>query len=261
MIDFHTHIFPEKIAKATLAFLSDKCKISPYTNGIAAGLSESTQAAGLDISVVLPVVTNPSQFTSINEFAAGLSQENLLSFGGIHPDASNYKEELHILKKYGFKGIKLHPDYQGTFINDIRYEHIIDHACELGLIVSIHSGFDPGYPECIHCPPDLAAQMLDDVQPENIVLAHMGGLKQWDMVEDLLVGRDVYFDTAVVFGQIADDQFLRICRNHGADKILFATDSPWSGQKKSIDYLKAMNLTEKEKDQIFDGNARKLLTL
>ena len=38
------------------------------------------------------------------------------------------------------KGIKLHPDYQDTYFNDIRYKRIISYATELGLIISVHAG-------------------------------------------------------------------------------------------------------------------------
>ena len=69
MIDFHTHIFPEKIASKTLDFLESRCHTHPYTNGMASGLLASSREAGLEFSVVLPVVTKPSQFDSINRFA------------------------------------------------------------------------------------------------------------------------------------------------------------------------------------------------
>ena len=44
----------------------------------------------------------------------------IISFGGIHPDNEDYKEKLCWIKEQGFKGIKLHPDYQDTYFNDIR---------------------------------------------------------------------------------------------------------------------------------------------
>ena len=139
MIDFHTHIFPEKIVKKTLAILEANCETVPYTDGTAAGLQTSSEEAGIDCSVILPVATKPEQFDSINRFAMQFrGQDRLLSFGGIHPDTENVREKLMFLKDHGFKGIKLHPDYQQTFIDDIRCERIIDVASELGLIVSVH---------------------------------------------------------------------------------------------------------------------------
>lgn len=261
MIDFHTHIFPEKIAKGTLDFLQSRCHTTPYTDGVADGLLASAEEAGLDCSIILPVVTKPSQFASINRFASQFKEGKLLSFGGIHPDSEDYRADLDLLKTQGFKGIKLHPDYQEVFIDDIRYKRIISYATELGLIISVHAGFDPGYPQCTHCTPKRTYDMMREVKPEKLVLAHMGGFRQWDAVEEYLVGENVWFDTAVVFGEIEEEQFLRIVRNHGADRILFATDSPWAGQKDYVEYFKRLPLTDEEKELILHKNAEKLLQM
>ena len=38
MIDFHTHIFPEKIADSTISHLSNVCHMDPFTNGKEEGM-------------------------------------------------------------------------------------------------------------------------------------------------------------------------------------------------------------------------------
>ena len=259
IIDFHTHIFPGKIAKSTLDFLASVCKTEPYTDGTSEGLMASGEAAGVDVSVALPIVTKLSQFASINRFAAGFQEGRILSFGGLHPAEENYKEQLRQIKEMGMKGIKLHPDYQEIRFNDIRCKRVISYASELGLIVSVHAGRDPKCPEDVHCTPQMAAEVIREVEPEKLVLAHMGGNQLWDEVEAYLVGKPVYFDTGVVLDTMTEEQFLRIARNHGADKILFATDSPWAAQTEFIRLLKQMPLTQEEKEQILGGNARRLL--
>lgn len=261
IIDFHTHMFPVKIAKGTLEFLASVCHTEPFTNGTYEGLEASGAGAGVDISVALPIVTKPSQFDSVNKFAAAHQEGRILSFGGIHPDSSDYKGQLLQLKHMGFKGIKLHPDYQEVYFNDIRCKRIVDYASELGMIVSVHAGADPKCPKDIHCTPLMAAELIDEVRPEKLVLAHMGGNDQWDEVEEFLVGKQVYFDTGVVLGRIPDEQFIRIVRMHGSEKILFATDSPWAGQKEFVDYLNHMDITEEEKQQILGENACRLLCI
>lgn len=262
MIDFHTHIFPNKIAKSTLAVLRINCETDPYTDATAAGLRESTIKAGIDCSIILPVATRPGQFASINRFAEQFrGQDRLLSFGGIHPETSDYKGELKYLKEHGFKGIKLHPDYQQEFIDDIKYKRIISYASELGLIVSVHAGYDPGYKELTHCTPDRIVNMVDDVRPDKLVLAHMGGFFMWDEVEKELIGIPAWFDTGVVFGYITDEQFMRILRKQGAGRILFATDSPWGDQTEFVEHLNKLPLTDNEKQMIFHTNAEKLLDM
>lgn len=260
MIDFHTHIFPDKIAEKSIPHLAEVCKTEPFTNGKLDGLLHSTEEAGLSCSIILPVVTAPKQFDSIHRFAMQfLEQENLLSFGGIHPENTDYKEKLRWIKEQGFKGIKLHPDYQGAYFNDIRYKRILAYASELDLIVLTHAGLDPLCPNDIHCTPQMAEEVLDEVRPTKLVLAHMGGNGLFDDVERYLVGRDVYFDTSYVLDKMGKEQFLRMVRNHGADKILFATDSPWGRQKEFVSYFKSLDLSEKEKAMISEENAKKIL--
>ena len=261
MIDFHTHIFPDQIAEKTIPHLASVCKTEPFTNGKYDGLLRSTEEAGLVCSVVLPVVTAPKQFDSIHRFAMQFLEGKLISFGGIHPEHADYKEKLRWIKEQGFKGIKLHPDYQGTYFNDIRYKRIISYASELDLVVLTHAGFDPVCPNDVHCTPQMAAEVINEVQPAKLVLAHMGGNEMHDEVERHLVGRDVYFDTSYVMDKMKTDQFVRIIRNHGADKILFASDSPWAGQKEFVELFEQMPLSQEEKDWIGNGNARKLLRI
>ena len=87
IIDFHTHMLPDKIAKATIDYLADICQMAPYTDGTYAGLKNETDNSGVDLSVALPIVTNPKQFDSINRFASNYQEGNVLSFGSIHPDS------------------------------------------------------------------------------------------------------------------------------------------------------------------------------
>lgn len=260
MIDFHTHIFPNKIAKNTIVVLSTKCEANPHTDATAAGLRESSEKAGIDCSVILPVATRPEQFITLNRFAEQFrGEDRLLSFGGIHPETSDYKGELQYLKKHGFKGIKLHPDYQQTFIDDIKYKRIISYASELGLIVSVHAGFDPGYKELTHCTPERVVHMVDEVRPDKLILAHMGGFFRWDEVEQYLIGIPAWFDTGMVFGYMTDSQFMRIARKQGIHRILFATDSPWGDQTAFVEHVNHLPLTDEEKQMIFHTNAEKLL--
>lgn len=261
VIDMHTHIFPEKIAVKTLALLSERSHEVPSTNGMTDGLTASAKAAGIDISVILPVVTKPSQFESINRFALQFREGPLYSFGGIHPASETYKEQIHQLREMGFLGIKLHPDYQDMYFNDIRMKRVIDYASSQGMIIVTHAGNDPLSPDDIHCTPKMAHEVIREVQPEKLVLAHMGGNALVDEIEEYIIGENVYLDTAYVLRKIPEERMIQMCRNHSCDKILFATDSPWSDQKEDVDHLKSMKFTDAEKEKIFGENAAKLLQI
>lgn len=261
IIDFHTHIFPEKIAASTVDYLAEICNTKPYTKATKESLLSSMNQADITLSVALPVATKASQMDSINRFAAGFQDGPILSFAGIHPDCEDYRKALLAIKQAGFKGIKLHPDYQNVYFNDIRYKRMIDFASELDLIVVVHAGMDPKCPQDIHCTPKMAREVIDEVAPERLVLAHFGGNQMTGEVEEQLIGQPVYLDTAVVLNYLKEEEFIRLARNHGMDRILFATDSPWAGQTEFVEKIRQSALTEKEKEQIFSENARRLLGL
>ena len=262
IIDFHTHIFPEKIAAATVEQLEQKAGLKAATNGTVEGLLSSMEGAGIARSVIVPVVTAPRQFDGVNGFAAEINQrygKQLISFGGIHPDSEDYKGQLKTLKSMGFKGIKLHPDYQGVCFDDIRYKRIVYLASELDLIVLVHAGIDIGLPDPVKCTPAMSLKVLKDTGAKKLVLAHLGGWKMWNEVEELLVGTDAYFDTAFIHSFIEREQFIRIVNTHGSEKILFATDSPWSEQAEAVEWIKNCNFSREVEENILYKNALYLL--
>lgn len=267
IIDFHTHVYPDAIAEKTVSFLLDKISLPDkkvFTNGTIGSLLSSMENSNVDHSVVLPVVTKPSQFDSINRFAQNLaSEKGIISFGGIHPDCENPEEKLTFLKNSGFKGVKLHPDYQDTFIDDEKYVNIISICRQLGLKVIIHAGIDVGLPSPVHCPPGRALKMLQSVGARSydpfIILAHLGGWKMENEVKEKLCGQNVFFDTGYCLDKYERKDLLDIISLHGAERILFATDSPWGGQSEYIRLLDALPISDDKKQMIFSDNARRLL--
>lgn len=273
VIDMHTHTFPDQIAGFALANMEkaivDKrgYEVKIKVAGTLDALSQSMKENRIDLSVVVPVATKPSQSASINRFAQKTNERTgetgVFSFGAIHPDNMNYKEILNDVKAMELKGIKIHPDYQRVEFDDDRYLRIMDYAANLGLIIVTHAGEDIGIPEKIHCTPDRVLNVLKHIQPEKLVLAHMGGWNMWDEVEEKLVGRNVFFDTAFSFEKVPPhlekEQFQRIVRNHGTGKILFATDSPWSDQGAAVLAIKEMGFDGETEKRILGENARRLL--
>ena len=268
IIDFHTHVFPEKIAQKTIDFLAEKAHGTPSTDGTVSGLIQAMQRGNADVCVTLPVMTKASQFDSITKFAMEINEKfkdetarKLISFAGMHPECENIAKKMRYLKDCGFKGIKIHPDYQGTHIESESYYEILKNAKDLDMIVVTHSGVDDGYiGESVMCPPLAVKKVLARLGGFNkFVLGHYGAHKQWYEVLDLLAGEDVYFDTAFTLHEIDEKLFKKILSKHGADKILFATDCPWRDIKDDVAILKSFNLDKEVEDKIFYKNAIKLL--
>lgn len=267
IIDFHTHIFPDKVAAKALPKLSSIIQLAPSMNGTIDGIKASMEDGGVDVSLVLPIVTEPRQFDSILRFAAYINETQsegpgprLISFASIHPEEDGYREQLRQICREGFRGIKLHPNYQNTFFDDIRYMRIIDAASELGLCVLTHAGADPYTPGQDFCSPDMILHVLKEVAPPRLIAAHMGSNENYALSEEKLCGQKLYFDTAYSLVHMPPEQFVRMAHSHGTDRLLFGTDAPWASQKECVNALLNMSgLSEKEKQQILYENAAFLL--
>lgn len=280
IIDFHTHIFPEKIAEKALKALSDSSRAVPYTDGTYAGRKNSMKESGIDYSVNLAVATKANQVEGINNVAIETKEQEynsgVIQFGAMHVEYENVKAELKRLSEAGVKGIKIHPAFYQLDISDKRIKNIIYEASSLGLIIITHAGWDIGFPEANYIPVDSLLDISKEINPDKMVLAHMGGWNDWEKVEKYLAGSSYYFDTAFSIGKIIaredlpepmrtynmqDDDFVRLCRKHGIERILFGTDSPWADQREYVEKINSLDFTESEINCIFSDNAKKLLDL
>lgn len=270
VIDFHTHIFPDKLAPKAIAALEHSGGVKAATQGTKESLKRSMTQGGVDFSLNLPIASRPDQVQSINQFAIALNQEGLslreqgggiLSFGAIHPLYEDWKQELRRLQSAGIKGIKLHPDFQGFFLDDEPMVAVMEEAASLGLMILIHCGMDVSFPDIHRSTPERLHRILPRLQGATIIAAHLGGYRYLDDVERLLVGSDVYIDTSFTIGQFDEGQIKRILQNHRPDHILFGTDSPWEDQGKAVAALRALGLPASLEQAILWENGAKLLGL
>lgn len=272
LIDFHTHIFPEKIAARSVDALIAGIRREQgedYRKGEALafrpatldGLLDSMVQSKVDMSICLPIATKPSQTAHINDYAETVRSERALSFGTLHPADSDWERVLEDLKARGFKGIKLHLQFQQYDIDSPEVIRILQKAEQLGLLVIFHAGADIGLPPPIYTSPEKIRHALDSVSGENLIAAHLGGWMQWDDVERYLVGTPIFLDTAFILQFIPPEQCTRIIRNHGAEKILFGSDSPWENPADTLRFLQSLGLTDDEMALITHKNAQRLLGL
>ena len=259
IIDFHTHTFPDTIAARAVQKLASQAHEIPKCDGTNKGLLAHMEQSGVDVSVLVPIATKPEQTYGINELAyqTNSTQSKLISFGSVHPLNDDYKHILRDLKAHNIKGIKLHPAYQNMYFDDTAYLRLISYAQEMGLFVLVHAGMDAGLPGCDYASISHIIPALDTLDQSKLILAHMGGYGEWESVEQYIAGSNVYFDTS--YSPLPNEQFARIIKKHGTDKILFGTDSPWTNQKTAVDNILSLGLSTAENNQILYENASKIL--
>ncbi len=276
IIDVHAHTYPARIVKKVVQRMEMVSGKPIHVDGTPRGLVTSMAESGVDYSIFLPVATAASQVPKLNEQAAEVMEtygaDGLLAFGAIHPDTPDLAQTMREIRAAGLLGVKIHPDYQGTYFDDIRYLRILDAAASEGLLVLAHAGMDEVYPEEVHCDVPRILRVIEKVGGGRLILAHMGGWQMWDQVKKYLCGAPVYFDTAFSltgtvnventgnFGSMLDDErFVELVRSHGVEKILFGSDTPWSTQQENVDWICGCSLEEEEKQMILGENAEKLL--
>ena len=266
VIDFHTHIFPDRIAARTIDLLSKKINGPAFSDGTLSGLGKELRKGEVDIGIALPVLTRPESFDSVLRFTMEVNEgyfrgeHNVCSFAAIHPDCKDVEEKMFLIKQHGFKGIKIHPEYQQTYIDDPKYIRILNAAIDQGLIVVTHSGFDDAYPNTRHCTPRRVVNALEKIKGNiKLVLAHYGAYDMYEEVYEYIAGRDVYLDTAYVLPDLEKDTILKILQKHGEDKILFASDSPWRSIESMKQCLLALGLSKECEEKILFKNALNLL--
>ena len=260
IIDFHLHAFPDKLAPRALSSLSEKGGgLVLCFDGTMNGLRRLMQQAGIRQGVVLSIATKPSQEQSVNRFAIENNSPDLKFFGSIHPRSKRIKEQLRELKEGGISGIKFHPEYQQFNVDDPTMLPVYSLIAEMGFVTTFHAGLDVSYDQPGHIRPAALARALPYFEGAPVIAAHFGGYMLWDEVERELVGKDIYFDTAYSHSRVLIPQVTRLIRNHGADRILFGSDAPWSHPELEAGLVKRLDLSEAEKTAILSGNARRLL--
>ncbi len=260
VIDFHAHCFTDSLAGKAIAGLEDCCNIKAVHDGTAGGLKSYMKACGVDRAVVLPVATKPSQVKTINEWAKAAGDDTLHFFGAIHPDDENVYDVIRQLKADGFRGVKLHPDYQRFFADEQRMMPIYEALRDAGLIVVFHAGLDIGLPSPVHCTPLMLKNILLSVKGIKIVAAHMGSHALWHDVEEVLCGLPIYLDTSYSHYVLKNDGMVRMIKKHGAENVLFGTDSPWTSADDEIKKITSLDLPQSDIDKLLYLNALSLIS-
>lgn len=259
IIDCHAHCFPDAIAEKARESISVGNQLQLSFDGTLTGLLRQMEVAEIDASILLPVATKPSQVEGINDWIAGIESDRIIRFGAMHPDYPDPGKEFDRLESIGIKGIKLHPNWQGCRPDDPRMFPIYEAAGNRFIFV-FHAGRE--YKEFPHelATPETIAR-LHKLFPElRIIAAHFGGYRMWDEVEEHLLGEDIFLDLSCCFPKyMSDERLIRMIRRHGAEKVLFATDTPSADPVPQVKRLLTLDISEDEREMIAWKNASKLL--
>jgi len=260
IIDIHTHAWPDDVAPKAIAALQSHSTLSAFYDGTVSGLRGSMDRSGVDVSVVQPVATKAAQVAGINDWAARIRRAGVIGFGALHPELEDPAAEVARMASLGLRGVKLHPEHQSFAPDEPRMEPIYEAALAHDMVVFFHAGADELH-DTVRGTPRSFLAVLEAFPTLRVALAHLGGYRVWNEVAEVLVGRDVFLDTAYTLGHLPDADFVEIVHAHGAEKVLFGSDGPWTDPAAEITWLRSLPLAEGVIEAVLGGNAARLLAL
>ena len=259
IIDIHTHIYPDKIARKATDSVRDFYQIEGSNmDGTVDMLLERGAEAGISRYVVLPVSNSPSHVRSINSFI--LSQtalhDNFIGFGTLHAEMNGLMDEVEWILQQGLHGIKMHPDSQRFNIDDERLFPVYD-ALRGRIPVMLHMG-DQRYN---YSHPVRLRKVLDLFPGLEVIAAHFGGYSMFHTARELLWDTDCVFDisSAIMFMEKGEAE--RYINGYGAERMAYGTDYPLWDPVQEVKRFQSLNLTGNQFDQIAHKTAERILKL
>ncbi len=257
IIDSHCHIYPDKIAEKASASTGNFYKLPSPLDGKISTLLEQGDKAGIEHFIVQSVATTPKQVSSINHFIAeAVAQSNgrFTGLGTLHPDSVDIEAEVDEIISLGLKGVKLHPDIQQVRIDDDRMLKIYE-ACVGKLPILMHTG-DYRYD---FSNPNRMLPVLEKYPDLTVIGAHFGGWSVWEeATKKLSKYKNFYVDCSSSLYAITPEKAKELILAYGTDRVLFGTDYPLWEIETEIDRFMKIDLTEKQREDIFFNNAVKL---
>lgn len=259
IIDFHNHIFPDKIAQKVVNQLGSYYGMEMHGTATIDNLLKLSKEAGMNRLVVHSTATKVEQVETINSYLGEVVREQngyFIGFGTLHPDFEHVEEELDRMEQLGLKGLKLHPDFQRFEIDCDKMFRIYDIVGKRFPIL-MHTG-DKHYD---FSSPLRMRRAVDNFPDVTFIAAHFGGFSRWEEASEYLVGQNLYFDTSSSLDLLPDKTAVDMIRRHDAEKILYASDYPIVTHRYCLERFLKLDLTEEERDLILYRNAAELLNL
>ncbi|MBU7001949.1 MAG: amidohydrolase family protein [Theionarchaea archaeon] len=245
------------------------------------GLIRTMDKAGIDISVVVPVLA-PSEVVSR---AVSVHEDRLIGFAYGFPHEECREDLREAVKDFGLKGVKLFPVAHGLTLASPEYRPLYEEAEKLHIPVMV----DATPPFVFHMKvqsmhqfsshPDVYTQqsweahslwrLLDSPLLKglsvNVVAEHLGGgvplYWYWGGVAERYNEKiaHIFFDTSHP-GWITSQMIRTAAETVGVSKLLFASDvEMFANQKEALAILHDAGLSPEDEERILYKNAASLL--
>ena len=191
-----------------------------------------------------------------NEFVHSFAEkypDRIIQIYWLDPRKSDFMGKLeNDLKKWNFKGIKLHQACT-PFKNDgPEMSQIVEFVKEKQLPIFIHLWSNREANKLI--------KLVKNYPETNFIFLHTIGLEIAVKYAGNL--RNIHYETST-YSYLSDKRIKYAVEIFGADHVIFGSDTPFDkdAQKINIERFKKMALSDVEKEQILGKNIAKILNL
>lgn len=260
IIDFHTHVYPEAIARKA----ADNVRAfydgigNDQIDGSVTTLLDRADNARITECAILPVATKPERTRHINEFIIreATAQPRFYGFGTVHAAMDGLMDEVAFIQESGLQGIKVHPDYQTFAIDDPRMFPVYEQIQGVMPIV-FHMGdlrYDYSHPARLR-------RVLDMFPKLQAIAAHFGGYQVRPAAKEVLTDTNCLFDTSSSLMFMEPGEAEDYIRHYGAERFLYGSDFPMWDPVVELERFLKLDLTDDEKEQIAWKTAAELLSV
>ena len=278
IVDFHTHIFPQRIKDNREQYASKDSAFSQLYSKSSARIATvndllaSMDKAAIDISVALNFGWQSHDLCiETNDYiieALGRYPERIIGFCSIQPSAGEKAlRELERCHQNGIRGIgEVRLDEQNIDPTDkVFVGPFIKLAESLGMIMLIHASEPVGhsYPGKSVTNLTKLYYLIETYPKLKVVLAHWGGgMPFYSLMPEVAKAlENTYFDTAATQLLYNNHIFQFVGQVVSPEKILFASDFPLISQRGTLDLIKSLAISVEHQSLILGKNAERLLGL
>ena len=264
VIDVHTHIAPERLARAVRAALVEQYGLEvPWPIEPGAVLAD-IRASGADLIVHLPYAHRAGVAEGMNRHSAELAAANpdVIGFATVHPDDGDPVGDLERAIAAGTRGLKVHCAVQRIAADDARMDPVFAWCERERVPVLIHAGHGPD-PVTPHTGFDQFRTLMGRHPELDVCVAHLGG-PEGDAFLDLAAAHpSLFLDVASVADAALQtgagvERLLAM-----SDRILYGSDYPNStyAAERGVDLLGELGFAGDALRAVVGDNAARFLRL
>lgn len=265
LIDIHTHMMPERLARAVRAYFHAHLW-RPHYEGSPPELVQALLTAGVDRFVFMAYAHRAGMARSLNHWVANVQSTfapHAIGFATFHPDDDALMPSLvdEAFGRLGLRGAKLHPQVGRFAVDDRRLDPLYERALDGDRVLLVHAGRRPQSNEFVGARP--FGRLLRRFPRLKVVVAHAGA-DEFEAFFDICAFHDgVYLDTAMVFngflgGPPPIERVLEF-----QDRVVYGSDFPNIpyGLERAVQAIRDLRLGRALEEKILCTNSARLLGL